>query len=483
MRNPYDLREFMAEVDKIGQLVKIDGADLETEVGALTELNGQRQGPVFLFDKFDGYQEGYRVVSGSMLNAATFGAALGIDANPDNLSMLKEMTGVMKEVGEKAKDYPMEFVEDGPILENYFEGDDVDLLKFPVPKWHPDDGGRYIGTACLNIYQDPENGWVNVGTYRSMVHDKNTVTTYVVPVHHGSPIMKKYWAKGEPCPVVLVVGSHPIMFAMAATDAPAGVNEYEWMGAVAKKRVPVIKGKVTGLPIPADAEIALEGYVYPDDLVPEGPFGEFTGYYAGGRNNHTCIRVKALYHRNDPIMLASPPGKPPHDYSYFGSLMRSANLTNALMRAGIPNVKGAWIHEAGGSRCFIVTSIQQKYYGHATHAAAVAGSCQQGSLMSKYSVVVDEDIDPTNLKEVVWAISTRSDPTLDIDILRECQSNMVEPTLHPEDKKAGRVFTSKAIIRAVKPFDMIKAGTFAAVAENPPDILAAVKAKYADILK
>lgn len=169
-----------------------------------------------------------------------------------------------------------------------------------------------------------------------------------------------------------------------------------------KKCVPVVKGKITGLPIPADAEIALEGYIYTDDLVPEGPFGEFTGYYAGGRNNHTCIIVKAVYYRSDPIILASPPGKPPHDYSYFGSLMRSANLTNALAKAGIPDVKGAWIHEAGGSRCSIVTSIKQRFYGHATQAAAIASCCQQGSMMSKFSVVVDDDIDPTNLKEVVW---------------------------------------------------------------------------------
>ena len=103
--------------------------------------------------------------------------------------------------------------------------------------------------------------------------------------------------------------------------------------------------------------------------------------------------------------------------------------------------------------------------------------------MSKFSVVVDDDIDPTNLKEVVWAISTRCNPTEDIDILRQAQSNMVEPTLRPEDKKSGMVFSSRAIIRAVRPFDMIKNGTFAAVAENPPEILNAVKEKYKDILK
>lgn len=483
MENPFDLRAFLAKIDAAGQLRTITGAALDTEVGALTELNGQRQGPALLFGGFEGYPAGYRVLSGAMLNAATFGAALGVDAESDNLAMLRTVSGVMKEVAGRAKDFPVEYVDDGPILENYFEGDDVDVTRFPVPLWHPDDGGRYIGTGCINVHADPDTGWVNLGTYRSMVHDRNTVTTYIAPAHHGTGIIKKYWDRGEPCPVVLVPGGHPLLFAMGATDAPYGVSEYEWAGAIVGRRVPVVRGRITGLPIPAYAEIALEGYIYPDDKVPEGPFGEFTGYYAGGRSMQNCIRVKAIYHRSDPILLASPPGKPPHDYSYFGSMLRSANLTNAIERAGVPGVRGAWIHEAGGSRCFIVTSIEQKYYGHATQAAAVACSCQSGALMTKYSIVVDDDIDPTNLNEVVWAMSTRSDPAEDIDILRQGLSNMVEPTLRPEDKAAGRVYTSRAIIRAVKPFDMVKNGTFAKVAENPPELLDAVRKKYSDILK
>lgn len=478
MPNPFDLREFIQRLEEKGQLLRIQGANLEDEVGALTELNGQRQGPVLLFEKFEGYPEGFRVVSGSMLNAVSFGTAIGIDAEKDNLSTLRKVCKIMQEVATTARDYPMEYVESGPIFENVHTGDDVDLGIFPVPKWHPEDGGHYIGTADLNIYQDPDTGWVNVGTYRAMIHDKNTATTYIAPTHHGNIVLKKYWSKGEPCPVVLVVGCHPLLFAMAATDAPEGVNEYEWAGAVVKQSVPVVRGPITGLPIPAYAEIALEGYVYPDDLVPEGPFGEFTGYYAGGRNQHTCIRIKAIYHRNNPIILASPPGKPPHDYSYFGSMLRSANLTNAITQAGIPGVRGAWIHEAGGSRCFIVTSITQKFYGHATHAAAIASSCQQGSMMTKYSVVVDDDIDPTNLNEVIWAMSTRSDPAEDIDVLRQCMTNIVEPTLRPADKSSGKIYKGRAIIRAVKPFDMIKNGTFSAVAENPKELLDRVKKKF-----
>lgn len=137
---------------------------------------------------------------------------------------------------------------------------------------------------------------------------------------------------------------------------------------------------------------------------------------------------------------------------------------------------------AGGSRCFTAVSIEQQYPGHASQAAALAGACQPGALMNKYVVVVDEDIDPTKLDEVVWAISTRSDPARDIDILRECLSSAAEPTLRPEDRAAGRVWTGRALIRAVRPYDMVKGGAFSPVAETPPELLRAVQEKYSALL-
>ena len=482
MENPFDLRAFLAKIEAAGQLARIPGALLDGEVGALTELNARRGGPALLFSGFEGFPEGFRLLSGAMLNPATLGAALGVEARGGSLGLLRETARLMKRAAARAGDFPVQYLEDGPIFENVLTGAQVDVTRFPVPLWHPGDGGRYIGTGCVNVQADPDTGWVNLGTYRSMVHDRRTVTTYVAPGHHGAAIMRKYWARGEPCPVVLVPGLHPLLFAMGATDAPAGVCEYEWAGAIAGRRVPVVRGRVTGLPIPAWAEVALEGYIRPGDTAPEGPFGEFTGYYAGGRSSQSCIRVEAVYHRDEPILLGSPPGRPPHDYSYFGSMLRSANLLNAMEAAGLPGLRGVWIHEAAASRCFTAVSIEQQYPGHASQAAALAGACQPGALMNKYVVVVDEDIDPTKLDEVVWAISTRSDPARDIDILRECLSSAAEPTLRPEDRAAGRVWTGRALIRAVRPYDMVKGGAFSPVAETPPELLRAVQEKYSALL-
>lgn len=482
MENPFDLRAFLAKIEAAGQLARIPGALLDGEVGALTELNARRGGPALLFSGFEGFPEGFRLLSGAMLNPATLGAALGVEARGGSLGLLRETARLMKRAAARAGDFPVQHLEDGPIFENVLTGAQVDVTRFPVPLWHPGDGGRYIGTGCVNVQADPDTGWVNLGTYRSMVHDRRTVTTYVAPGHHGAAIMRKYWARGEPCPVVLVPGLHPLLFAMGATDAPAGVCEYEWAGAIAGRRAPVVRGRVTGLPIPAWAEVALEGYIRPGDTAPEGPFGEFTGYYAGGRSSQSCIRVEAVYHRDEPILLGSPPGRPPHDYSYFGSMLRSANLMNAMEAAGLPGLRGVWIHEAAASRCFTAVSIEQQYPGHASQAAALAGACRPGALMNKYVVVVDEDIDPTKLDEVVWAISTRSDPARDIDILRECLSSAAEPTLRPEDRAAGRVWTGRALIRAVRPYDMVKGGAFSPVAETPPELLRAVQEKYSALL-
>jgi UbiD family decarboxylase len=268
---------------------------------------------------------------------------------------------------------------------------------------------------------------------------------------------------------------------MGSCSVPAGVDELSWAGAISKQRVPVIKGPVTGFPIPADAEIVVEGFVTEGDEMIEGPFGEFTGYYAGGKKSEPVVRVKALYYRNQPILLGSPPCRPPDDFSYQSSVMRSAAIKESLRKAGIPEVKGVWVSEAGGGRMWMVTSIAQKYAGHASQAAAVACTCQAGGLMARYSIVVDDDIDPSNNDDVIWALSTRSDPATDIDIMRQGWSNLLDPIITDEDKARHRLQNSRAIINACKPYDRLK--TFAPVAEASPALTKATKEKWAHLFK
>jgi UbiD family decarboxylase len=149
-------------------------------------------------------------------------------------------------------------------------------------------------------------------------------------------------------PVAVSFGHHPINFLVASTDVPNRINEYAYAGGITGKALDIIEGPLTGLPLPADAEIAIEGEVLPNDFMPEGPFGEWTGYYASNQPAVPVIRVKAVYHRNDPILCGFPLLKPSSGDNLHFSLMRSALIWNALDEAGVPDVRAVWAHPAGG---------------------------------------------------------------------------------------------------------------------------------------
>ncbi|HBC94930.1 MAG TPA: UbiD family decarboxylase, partial [Pelotomaculum sp.] len=184
----------------------------------------------------------------------------------------------------------------------------------------------------------------------------------------------------------------------------------------------------------------------------EGPFGEWTGYY-GLETMSPVVDVQAIYHRNSPILLGCPHSKPPDETAFFKAVFRSALLEDSLRRSGIPGVQGCWGHEIGGGRMLIVVSIKQQYAGHASQAGHVAASCQIGALLGRYVVVVDEDIDVTNLSDVVWAVLTRSDPASSVDIIKRAWGSPLDPRMDPADKKNGRYLSSRAIVEATKPFE------------------------------
>jgi UbiD family decarboxylase len=210
----------------------------------------------------------------------------------------------------------------------------------------------------------------------------------------------------------------------------------------------VVNGPLTGLPIPADAEIAIEGEVAVDDVMPEGPFGEWTGYYASNQPAVPVIQVKALYFRNDPILCGFPLLKPSAGDNLHFSLMRSSLIWNALDEAGVPDVKGVWAHPSGG-RFLTVVSIKQRYPGHARQAGMIASQCRSGAYLGRYVIVVDDDVDITNSEEVLWVLSSRSDPADSIEILRRAWSGPLDPRI-PRDQVGH---SSRAVIDATRPYE------------------------------
>ena len=253
------------------------------------------------------------------------------------------------------------YVNDGPVFENVITGDAIDVTKFPAPKWHPEDGGRYIGTGSFNVTRDPDEGWINCGTYRVMIHDEKTVGFYISPGKHGRIMRDKYEARSEPMPVAIVVGCDPMSFLMASSEVPYGVCEYDVIGGIRGTPVDVVKAPITGLPVPANAEIVIEGFVQPGNVRPEGPFGEWMGYYGSDIRNEPVMDIEAIYHRNDPILLGCAPQRPPDEIARYRALTRSAIVRENIVKAGVPDVTAAWAHEIGTARLLLGVAIKQRY--------------------------------------------------------------------------------------------------------------------------
>jgi 4-hydroxy-3-polyprenylbenzoate decarboxylase len=439
-----DLREYLREAEKAGELVRVSGVDPNLEMGALYELSlRETHPPVLLFDNIKGYDPNFRVLC-NMRTAKFLVGEIDLDAVKDWRKRPK---------GKKVEAIPPIEVNTGPVMDCVLTGDAVDVLKFPAPKWHENDGGGYIGTECVNIVKDPDSDWVNLGTYRVMVQDKTTLGVFIEPGKDADVIRRKYWAQGKPCPMAISVGQAPILGVAASSRAREGESEYGLAGGRIGKPVRTVKGTITGLPIPADAELVFEGYMPPpsEDARPEGPFGEWPGYYASDTRPEPVMHVKAIYHRKDAIVLGQPPAKPTLPGRQH-KINRIAMLWDAIEAAGVPGVTGVWKMHGAGARYIDIVAIKQLHPGHAKMAGLVAAGCGPGAYMTRMVIVVDDDIDITDPAEVMWALATRWDPKTQTDIIDGCWTGYIDPRLSPEKRDSGDITTSRMIVYAVRPY-------------------------------
>ena len=473
-----NLREFIAEVEKLGALRHDAGADPRHELGGITEVAaGMPDCPALLFDKIKGYPAGFRVFTNATTTPQRAALALGLDPTLRPLDSLKAWMGRRATL----KPHPPVMVKDATFLENSKRGGDVDLGKLPAPIWHSKDGGPFIGSGSIVVMCDPDSsvsggGWINASIYRVQVHTRNKVTVqFDHQGRHGAIIAKKYWDAGKPCPLAVVNGPDPALFIAGFEYLPAGRSEYDFAGAIKNAPIEVIAGPATGLPLPAQAEIVFEGMLLPpqQETLPEGPFGEFTGYYAAAKRPCPVMEVTAVHHRNDPILLGSPPMKPPR--FHFGLPFRAASIWSQLEMAGVTDVVGVWQHV---SQLMTVVALKQRYAGHAKRAALIAAA---NSYMGRLVVVVDEDVDPSNLNDVMWAIATRCEPAEQIDIVREAWSSALDPRIPPQEKARGVTSHSKAIIEACRPFAWID--QFPPASALSQDEARAIEEKWGAVLR
>ncbi|TMA11598.1 MAG: UbiD family decarboxylase [Deltaproteobacteria bacterium] len=451
MQDITDMRGFIRCLEEMEELKTLKGADLNLEVGALTERAAEKEGPALLFSHFKGYPENFRVISNVFRTCKRTAPATGLPTDLKGVDFLYAWRRKLAAF----KPVPVEQMEGGPIFENQMAENEVDLYKFPTPTWHELDGGPYLGTGCGVVTKDPETGKINIGTYRVMIQSKDKVSVKMNMGKHGRLAFERSRAAGKPLPVAITLGQGPSVFLAAQMPLPPDVNEYEFAGFLQGSPVPVVRGAVTGLPIPANAEVVLEGELPPmkDEEMPrEGPFGEWPGYFTDANVGETPVMVvKRVYYRNDPIILGAPPLKPPA--SYLPIPLGAATLWEQLEKAGVPDVKGVWGFVYGGQPGpFTVISIKQRYAGHSKQALLVAAGARAGAYGGKFVVVVDDDIDITNPNDVIWAIATRCYVREGIDLVKSVWASVCEPAMPPEERSPKGYLSDRVLIDACRPY-------------------------------
>jgi UbiD family decarboxylase len=438
------LQEFIDASAERGDVARFDGASLEGEIGVLTELLAEQGGPLLVFGGFDGFPPRYRIVSNVLNNPRRFALALGLSPALHPVELIRQWRQDLRRLSYVD---PVGVAE-GRILENVKLGDDVDLMAFPAPKWHDYDGGRYIGTGDMVVVRDPDSGWINLGTYRGCVQGPRSLSLWIIAAKHGRMIAEKYWKKGQDCPAAVVLGCDPLTWLAACSGVKHGISEYAYAGALHGGPVSTVDTPLHRLPVPAGAEIVLEGAI-PDPArksVHEGPFGEWPGYYSH-EGQECVVDIQAMLHADDPIIYGAPPLRPTG--LAYGVPRYAAALWDHLESSGITDIEGVW---GFCNSLMIVVSLRQRYAGHAKQALLAAAGYRGPASMYRYYVVVDDDIDPSNLDDVLWAMCTRTDPSVSVDVIRGGWTSNLDPRLPPAQQEQGDLTSGRLLIDACRPY-------------------------------
>ncbi|MCP4692607.1 MAG: UbiD family decarboxylase, partial [Desulfobacterales bacterium] len=337
-----DIREFIDKAEEEGMLKRITAeVDWDLELAHIAKMNEEKLGPALLFENVKGYDS--PVITSVCTTTERLSLIMGMDRSSSLVDLMREW------VEKHETKIPPTYVDGpAPCKENIMMGDDVDLFKFPVPKFYPLDGGRFFGTAHFVLTKDPDTGWVNLGTYRLQLLDKSHLGTQFIKGKHSDIMLKKYQAMGKPMPVSVVVGCDPLLFLMGAARLSAFESEYDLAGSIRGKGIEVVKSETNDLPVPATAEIVVEGEVDADKFMEEGPFGEYTGYYSGiGTTPRNYIDVKCVTYRTKPIFWGTTVGRAVTDTHMTMALTYGATLWQQLVAMKIPGIKAVYCPPEG----------------------------------------------------------------------------------------------------------------------------------------
>jgi phenylphosphate carboxylase beta subunit len=443
-----DLRDWLRAVEQEGDLHRIKAeVDWNLEMLHTARLNESQKGPALLFENVKGYQT--PVLASAFTTPKRLAITMGL---PTNYSMCNMSRHWMEKTSKGKLIKPVEIKGRPPVMEQVVEGDKINILDFPVPQLYPQDGGRYIGTTGYLVTMDPETGWTNLGTYRMQVLDNKSVGVQILPGKHAEFHVKKYQKMGKKAPAAAVIGVDPLHFLVSSTMVSADIDEYDIIGALRGEPVEIFKSDLTGLKLPAHAEIILEGEIDPNNLRPEGPFGEYTGYYSGKSGQglpKLWLDVKRVLHRHNPIFWMTSVGPPVGEHHMIQSLNRTATLWSDLEDMHIPGIKSVYCPYEATGRFWAIVSVKTMYPGHSNHVGNAVIATSTGHYGVKGVIVVDEDIPADDMVGVWWSLSVRYDPYRSTDIIKRGRSTILDPSL----PIGAREITSRIIMDATIPYE------------------------------
>ncbi|MCL4744414.1 MAG: UbiD family decarboxylase [Burkholderiaceae bacterium] len=404
-----DLRQTIQRLEEAGELHRISAeVDWDRELGAVTRKALEQKGPALLFEAIKGYRTGrcMRLVTSILASEARLRQVLGFPKNASNKDLVRHVL----ETNRKA--IPPVQVDTGPVKQNIVTGEKIDLFEFPVPRWHPLEGGRYINTFASIVTRDPDTGVMNVGVYRGMISTKKSISVLLVKGgQHWGRHFQKYADRGQPMPVACVIGWDPMMDFIAGSPIAPGMCEYDVMGAYRGEPVQLIKCETSDLEVPASPEIVIEGFISadPSTFEMEGPFGEATGHISDIPALRPAIQVSCVTHRDNPIFRGTLEGTLPGSTSengFMATIQRSASAWNILEGAGIPGIVDV-VCTPITVGVNIVVQIRKAYQGQPKQIAAALWGNSASQYKYKNVIVVEEEIDPTSWEQIDWALAFR----------------------------------------------------------------------------
>lgn len=421
-KRPDDLLVVTREVDPVFELT-----------GVIAKLEQAGQFPAVLF----------RRVRGSSLPVL-----INLNASYERLALALG-TRVQEMVPEFAQRFgnpmPVREVKDGPVKEVVWTADDADLAKLPLTVHNEFDAGKYISAGVM-IVRDPDSGILNAGVYRHQVQGPRQIGLFTNPAFHGDHIRHKYEERGQPMEVVIAIGHHPALL-MAAASRPPGIGkELEIAGSLMGESLEMTPGTTVNLPVPARAEIVIEGYVPPEARQFEGPFGEWPRYYTG-MGDRPYIVIKGITMRRNAICQDLFAAHPEHNV--VGALPRMGSLYQRIKEC-VPNLKAVNLPMSGGGVATCYISIKKKVEGEAK-MAAFAAFATHASI--KHVYLVDDDIDVFNEAEVLWAMATRFEADQDLSVVPNALGSWLIPTAYHlnDHNRPGGVMNTKVIFDCTKP--------------------------------